>query len=333
MPASLKHLDDLLANKQKANKVSLFAKWPANRLYYPVELTKLDHTNRKASVRFEDNAEFEFILSELHLQFLEADIYADLEDVVCCVCDGEHSERNNEIVICDVCQQGFHQKCHDPKVPNTILQPAYSDDDWVCGTCEYMMGQLKAAVSSVYSSTPKVVKKQKVTTKRADNKADKLFKAPESARIKLPTAPSKVKLETGTGQEQAKDVEVDIPPVAPDSSSDGSLAENIERLTTGSGADVGKAPAKVVRAVEAFMTREAPAIKTPDFIDAIAENKSLELRQEEQSKAVEAPKDTAAGLEDYVPVLKTKAKSAAKRTTIKKAVVGRANRKNVPAPA
>ncbi|KAI0204791.1 origin recognition complex subunit 4 C-terminus-domain-containing protein [Astrocystis sublimbata] len=49
------------------------------------------------------------------------------DDEVCAICSKPDSEPPNEIIFCEVCDRGFHQKCYDvPVVP---------EGDWICRTC------------------------------------------------------------------------------------------------------------------------------------------------------------------------------------------------------
>ncbi|KAI0447693.1 origin recognition complex subunit 4 C-terminus-domain-containing protein [Xylaria telfairii] len=49
------------------------------------------------------------------------------DDEVCAICSKPDSEPPNEIIFCEVCDRGFHQKCYNvPVVP---------EGDWICRTC------------------------------------------------------------------------------------------------------------------------------------------------------------------------------------------------------
>ncbi|KAI1433136.1 origin recognition complex subunit 4 C-terminus-domain-containing protein [Xylaria sp. CBS 124048] len=49
------------------------------------------------------------------------------DDEVCVICSKPDSKPPNEIVFCDVCDDGFHQKCYNiPVIP---------EGDWICRTC------------------------------------------------------------------------------------------------------------------------------------------------------------------------------------------------------
>lgn len=137
MPASLRHLTD-----RRINYYSLLARWK-DGLYYSAALIKCDKVNKRCRVCFEDGSEIWVTNKEIHLQ-LQAEKLTEDEDIVCCMCDDGNSESPNEIILCDVCNQGYHQKCHSPPIDSSILDG--SDDtehhiDWFCTTCSIILNQ------------------------------------------------------------------------------------------------------------------------------------------------------------------------------------------------
>ncbi|KAI1749994.1 origin recognition complex subunit 4 C-terminus-domain-containing protein [Xylaria castorea] len=57
----------------------------------------------------------------------EGDDEEEEDDEVCAICSKPDSEPPNEIIFCEVCDTGFHQKCYNvPVVP---------EGDWICRTC------------------------------------------------------------------------------------------------------------------------------------------------------------------------------------------------------
>jgi polycomb-like protein 2 len=44
---------------------------------------------------------------------------------------------NNYSVMCDICNQGYHQKCHKPRIGDEILEP---DIPWTCRLCVFALG-------------------------------------------------------------------------------------------------------------------------------------------------------------------------------------------------
>jgi hypothetical protein len=53
-------------------------------------------------------------------------------DARCVICDGGDSCFGNLVVICDGCERGFHQKCHD----GGITQAEVHADRWFCSRCQ-----------------------------------------------------------------------------------------------------------------------------------------------------------------------------------------------------
>ncbi|KAJ8116821.1 hypothetical protein ONZ43_g4351 [Nemania bipapillata] len=49
------------------------------------------------------------------------------DDEVCAICSKPDSEPPNEIIFCEVCDTGFHQKCYNV--------PVIPEGDWICRTC------------------------------------------------------------------------------------------------------------------------------------------------------------------------------------------------------
>lgn len=49
------------------------------------------------------------------------------DDEVCAICSKPDSEPPNEIIFCEVCDAGFHQKCYDV--------PVIPEGDWICRSC------------------------------------------------------------------------------------------------------------------------------------------------------------------------------------------------------
>ncbi|RWA12614.1 hypothetical protein EKO27_g2480 [Xylaria grammica] len=51
----------------------------------------------------------------------------DDDEEVCAICSKPDSEPPNEIIFCEVCDTGFHQKCYNV--------PVIPEGDWICRTC------------------------------------------------------------------------------------------------------------------------------------------------------------------------------------------------------
>lgn len=133
MPASMKHLTD-----KKLNLTSLLARWK-DGLYYTAAIVKCEKSRGRCLVCFEDGSELWVHKKDLHIQ-LTADQIGEPDDIVCCVCDEDDSDEPNVIVLCDICNQAYHQKCHRPEIDSSVLDDS-DDHDWICATCSYILNQ------------------------------------------------------------------------------------------------------------------------------------------------------------------------------------------------
>lgn len=150
MPASIKHLTD-----KKLNLNSLLARWK-DGLYYTAAIVKCDKINKKCLVCFEDGSEVWVNNRDVHIQ-LSLDQLNEDEDIVCCICDDGSSEAPNEIILCDVCQQGYHQKCHNPPVDSSKIDESEDNSDhkdWFCATCSYILNQSNRAKLGASAQQP-----------------------------------------------------------------------------------------------------------------------------------------------------------------------------------
>lgn len=156
MPASIKHLTD-----KKLNLTSLLARWK-DGLYYTAAILECDKANKKCLVCFTDGTEIWANNRDVHIQ-LSLDQLNEDEDIVCCICDDGQSEPPNEIILCDVCQQGYHQKCHNPPVDSSKIDESEDTSDhkdWFCATCSYILNQSNRAKSSANAQQPTPPPKQ-----------------------------------------------------------------------------------------------------------------------------------------------------------------------------
>lgn len=191
MPASFKHLTD-----KKSCYNSLLAKW-TDGLYYTAALIKCDKPNKRCRVYFEDGSEIWVSNQELHIQ-LSIDQLSDDEDIVCCICDDGNSEAPNEIILCDVCQQGYHQLCHQPKVDSSTLdesEDTKDHKDWFCATCSYILNQTNHAKPSAQQPQQQTSQQQKPPQQQSHFKATKSESSqqarPAKPKQEVPQASSK----------------------------------------------------------------------------------------------------------------------------------------------
>lgn len=52
-------------------------------------------------------------------------------ETVCCICNHGDASDENDLAMCDRCDRGFHQQCHDPPVSH-FGRP---EDQWFCAEC------------------------------------------------------------------------------------------------------------------------------------------------------------------------------------------------------
>ncbi|KAL5012351.1 hypothetical protein ScPMuIL_010902 [Solemya velum] len=96
-------------------------------LFYLGTVLKVDEKSSKCFVRFEDNSEFWVLFKDLQKG-------QNSGEITCCQCQEGRSEVPNEIVLCDNCGMGYHQKCHNPKIQPDVLKPEVS---WCCRLCVF----------------------------------------------------------------------------------------------------------------------------------------------------------------------------------------------------
>ncbi|XP_052286913.1 uncharacterized protein LOC127882361 isoform X3 [Dreissena polymorpha] len=110
----------------KDNEV--LARWHDGRFYLGTIL-KIDENHQKCLLRYEDRSEYWSLFKDIHRVLKD-------EEMICCVCLGEHSEKPNEIVFCEYCLQGYHQQCHSPMIDGSkTMDP---DDPWFCRQCVFL---------------------------------------------------------------------------------------------------------------------------------------------------------------------------------------------------
>lgn len=68
-----------------------------------------------------------------------------VDDTACEVCGGVDWTDDNVIVFCDQCEHAFHQKCHDPPIPDEVTK---SDETWFCSACRNSKVSVRAKTSS-----------------------------------------------------------------------------------------------------------------------------------------------------------------------------------------
>ncbi|KAI4119645.1 MAG: hypothetical protein LQ345_000443 [Seirophora villosa] len=59
--------------------------------------------------------------------------YTRSRDIVCKLCDKPDSRVGNQIVFCDRCNTPWHQACHQPSIPEEVIE--IEEAEWVCANC------------------------------------------------------------------------------------------------------------------------------------------------------------------------------------------------------
>ncbi|KAL9061077.1 MAG: hypothetical protein Q9206_000709 [Seirophora lacunosa] len=59
--------------------------------------------------------------------------YTRSRDIVCKLCDKPDSRVGNQIVFCDRCNTPWHQACHQPLIPEEVIE--IEEAEWVCANC------------------------------------------------------------------------------------------------------------------------------------------------------------------------------------------------------
>ncbi|XP_070531782.1 metal-response element-binding transcription factor 2-like [Ptychodera flava] len=105
--------------------LDVLARW-SDGLFYLGTIEKVDKEHEKCFVVFEDNSEHWVLFKDLQT----GPNYSS--DIMCTICQDGSSDSPNEIVICDRCNLGYHQKCHKPEIEENVLKP---DIPWHCRQC------------------------------------------------------------------------------------------------------------------------------------------------------------------------------------------------------
>ncbi|KAL8934793.1 MAG: hypothetical protein Q9211_005042 [Gyalolechia sp. 1 TL-2023] len=59
--------------------------------------------------------------------------YTKSRDIVCKLCEKPDSRVGNQIVFCDRCNTPWHQSCHNPPIPERVIE--VEEAEWVCVEC------------------------------------------------------------------------------------------------------------------------------------------------------------------------------------------------------
>ncbi|KAK3737459.1 hypothetical protein QZH41_008342, partial [Actinostola sp. cb2023] len=102
----------------------VLAEWE-DKLFY-AKIQKIDKVKSYCHLIFDDNSVEECPFSKIH------SVTETTAEIVCIICKDGTSAQPNEIVLCDKCGIGYHQKCHVPPIPAKALE---IDEPWMCTYC------------------------------------------------------------------------------------------------------------------------------------------------------------------------------------------------------
>ncbi|KAL8769837.1 MAG: hypothetical protein Q9209_004275 [Squamulea sp. 1 TL-2023] len=59
--------------------------------------------------------------------------YTKSREIVCKLCENPDSRVGNQIVFCDNCNTPWHQACHQPRIPEHVIE--VEEAEWICANC------------------------------------------------------------------------------------------------------------------------------------------------------------------------------------------------------
>ncbi|KAL7633908.1 UNVERIFIED_CONTAM: hypothetical protein RMT77_015869 [Armadillidium vulgare] len=95
-------------------------------LFYLGTVVFVDAENERCLIQFEDSTAHWSLYKDL------AKLRLPESDELCVVCKSSKSYSCNEIVLCYICDQGYHQNCLQPAIGSEFCE---SDSEWECPRC------------------------------------------------------------------------------------------------------------------------------------------------------------------------------------------------------
>ena len=82
-------------------------------------------------------------------------IYRGREQLALCEhCLRGHGPSGNVIIFCDACNKCWHQRCHDPQVPQSVI--ADTKAEWFCSDCDRILNGKKGKKGSMAKNVPNI---------------------------------------------------------------------------------------------------------------------------------------------------------------------------------
>lgn len=79
-------------------------------------------------------------------------LYRGREQLALCEhCQRGHGPTGNNIVFCDACNRCWHQRCHEPQVPQSVITDTKAE--WFCSNCEKILNSKKGKKAKLAAST------------------------------------------------------------------------------------------------------------------------------------------------------------------------------------
>ncbi|XP_066928840.1 uncharacterized protein [Clytia hemisphaerica] len=94
-------------------------------LYY-AKIVSIQLNKKMVRVLFDDGSKDEVAFNNIH------SVNETTSDIICVICKQDSTESDNDIVLCDSCNVGYHQRCHQPCIDSSVLLP---EAPWECCYC------------------------------------------------------------------------------------------------------------------------------------------------------------------------------------------------------
>ncbi|XP_022906508.1 polycomb protein Pcl [Onthophagus taurus] len=94
--------------------------------FYLGTIVEVDPIREQCLVKFGDDTDSWSGFKDL------TKLSAPEQEVLCVICKKSAPKNKHEVTVCDKCGRGYHQKCHQPEIPNICQKEG---GGWVCRRC------------------------------------------------------------------------------------------------------------------------------------------------------------------------------------------------------